>query len=244
MLDDPRISAPQISQVLHGHALDVLEARDEWRRVRSDDDYEGWMHGGYLRFIDPDDPDDQAPEDETMISLGCIARSRTAGRRAIPLGAYLLADDETIESGEAIPLSEAEHRFARDAQAICRTALTRFEGTSYEWGGVTPWGADCSGMVQSVLRLHGVELPRDARLQAEKGADAPREFAALAAADLLFFSDREDKVITHVGIALGGARMVHLALGRGGYAVDVLDDETDPYVAKLRERFRFAKRVL
>ena len=37
----------------------------------------------------------------------------------------------------------------------------------------------------------------------------------LRAADLLFFSDRSDKRVTHVGIALGERRMVHLALGRG-----------------------------
>jgi hypothetical protein len=37
---------------------------------------------------------------------------------------------------------------------------------------------------------------------------------------------------------------VHLALGRGGYAVETLTDERDPYVTKLRERFVKARRVL
>ena len=40
--------------------------------------------------------------------------------------------------------------------------------------------------------------------------------------DLLFFSDRDDRRITHVGISLGDESMVHLALGRGGYAVERL----------------------
>ena len=39
-------------------------------------------------------------------------------------------------------------------------------------------------------------------------------------------------------------RMVHLALGRGGYAVEQLDDEDDPYVTSLRERYLFARRVI
>src|ERR1700694_2139657 len=61
----------------------------------------------------------------------------------------------------------------------------------------------------------------------------------LRPADLLFFSDETDGKITHVAISLGGMRVVHLALGRGGYAVDDLesgDESTD----LLLKRFRFA----
>jgi gamma-D-glutamyl-L-lysine dipeptidyl-peptidase len=109
---------------------------------------------------------------------------------------------------------------------------------------VTPWGADCSGLVQSTFALHGLQLPRDAWQQAELGADAGRDVGELVAADLLFFTDREDKRITHVGIALGERRMVHLALGRGGYSIEQLDNRNDPYVDRLRERFLFARRMI
>jgi hypothetical protein len=47
-----------------------------------------------------------------------------------------------------------------------------------------------------------------------------------------------------VGLALGGARMAHLALGRGGWAVDDLRDADDPYVAGLRRSFLGARRVV
>jgi cell wall-associated NlpC family hydrolase len=95
-----------------------------------------------------------------------------------------------------------------------------------------------------VFALHGLQLPRDAWQQAELGVDAGRDVGELKAADLLFFSDREDRRITHVGISLGERRMVHLALGRGGYAIERLDDRQDPYVNRLRERFLFARRLL
>jgi cell wall-associated NlpC family hydrolase len=65
----------------------------------------------------------------------------------------------------------------------------------------------------------------------------------LRPADLLFFSDETDGKITHVAISLGGMRVVHLALGRGGYAVDDLESG-DEYTDLLLERFRFARRIL
>ena len=86
-------------------------------------------------------------------------------------------------------------------------------------------------------------LPRDAWQQAEIGAKVEGDFSALRAGDLLFFTDRGDRKITHVGIAEGPNAMVHLALGRGGYAVENLLSE-ESYVARLRERFLFAKRLL
>jgi cell wall-associated NlpC family hydrolase len=97
--------------------------------------------------------------------------------------------------------------------------------------------------VSSSYALHGRVLPRDAWQQAELGTRVEGDFSALQAGDLLFFTDRADKRITHVGIAQGPNEMVHLALGRGGYAhEDLRSDES--YVAKLRERFLFAKRLL
>jgi cell wall-associated NlpC family hydrolase len=65
----------------------------------------------------------------------------------------------------------------------------------------------------------------------------------LQPADLLFFSDEPDGKITHVAISLGGPRVVHLALGRGGYAVDDLAGG-DEYTELLVKRFRFGRRIL
>ena len=109
---------------------------------------------------------------------------------------------------------------------------------------MTPWGADCSGLVQTTFWLHGIQLRRDAWQQAEQGDAGDSDPLAARKGDLLFFSDQVDKHITHVAIALGNQRLVHLALGRGGYAVENLADARDPYVAKLHQRFVRARRVL
>ena len=161
----------------------------------------------------------------------------------MPLGAMLAAGDRLV-SGEAISASERAVHFPTDARAITRSAQKYFEGTSYLWGGVTPWGADCSGIAQAVFSLHGVQLKRDAWQQAAQGEPGDADIMQARVGDLLFFSDRVDGHITHVAIALGERRLVHLALGRGGYAVEQLDDASDGYVAKLLERFVHARRVL
>jgi cell wall-associated NlpC family hydrolase len=149
-----------------------------------------------------------------------------------------------IVNGYAIDEAARTATFPRAAAAVVATAVDRFAGTPYQWGGVSPWGADCSGLVQTVYWLHGVSLPRDAWQQADAGRDAGTELSVLQPADLLFFSERPDRRITHVGIALGGSRMVHLALGRGGYAVERLDESSDAYVAALMGRFISARRVV
>jgi gamma-D-glutamyl-L-lysine dipeptidyl-peptidase len=236
MHEEPRVASQQVSQQLAGHDVDAMDMEGDWIRARGADGYEGWMHTGFLAR--PWD-DGAAPR---LISLGCIAESGGESRRALPLRAYLRPDESVVE-GDAVSAGEVRYLFPLDAAAIAQSARERFRGTSYVWGGVTPWGADCSGLVQSAFALHGRILPRDAWQQAELGTKVEGDFAALKAGDLLFFTDRADRRITHVGIAQGPNEMVHLALGRGGYSrEDLRSDEA--YVVKLRERFLFAKRLV
>ncbi len=237
LLGEPRAAAPLTSQYLNGHGVSVLEQRGDWLRIRGADSYEGWMHIGYLAVAD------EESDADGRISLGCSVRGKRGQRRALPLGALVGADDVVLD-GDIVRASERGLRFPRDGSAIAGSAIRFFEGTSYLWGGITPWGADCSGLVQSVYALHGMALPRDAGDQGRCGVDVPAMSDALLAGDLVFFSDRDDGRITHVAIVMGDARMVHLALGRGGYAIETLRGDTDAYGLALRTRVRFARRVL
>jgi gamma-D-glutamyl-L-lysine dipeptidyl-peptidase len=235
LFEEPRVSSVQISQLLAGHPVELLEERDGWCCVQGADRYEGWMHRGYLHAMSD-------PTAHTRLSLGCVV-TRGGIRYALPLGAYLAPDDQVV-NGETIDVADQAHHFPREASAITRTARRFFEGTSYQWGGVTPWGADCSGLVQTTFALHGVQLPRDAWQQASTGVPGEDDPMDAREGDLLFFSDRADRHITHVAIALGHCGIVHLALGRGGFGVERLDDRSDEYVKTLVGRFACARRVL
>jgi cell wall-associated NlpC family hydrolase len=240
MYAEPFVASIQLSQRLSGHEVELLEAQDDWFLSRGIDGYEGWIHRGFLSPA----PSASARGSAQMvrISLGCVTGTAAGGRRALPLGARL-SPEEVVKSGEAVIQTELPTRFPRVAFSITRAAQELFEGTPYLWGGITPWGADCSGFVQTIYALHGVQLPRDAWQQSETGSDAGA-LESLGAADLAFFTDREDRRVSHVAIALGSNRLVHLALGRGGYATENLGDPRDPYVLTLRKRFLRARKVL
>lgn len=239
MYGDPYVASVQISQRLAGHDVELLERQDDWFLARGEDGYEGWIHQGFLTPAPPSTA--RRSIVIPRVSLGCMTRTSGGARRRLPLGARL-APDEIVKAGEAVSATELHERFPRDPIAITRSAQELFESAPYLWGGITPWGADCSGFVQSIYGLHGVALPRDAWQQSETGDDAGT-LMDLQPADLAFFSDREDRRVTHVAIALGGRHLVHLALGRGGFANEDLSNG-DGYVAKLKERFLRAKRVL
>lgn len=244
MLCEPDVKTTQVSQLLRGHIAQVVERNGLWLNVKSADAYDGWVHQGYVVTIPEPVPPPAATgwDDPRPLSLGCTVRDAQGATRRLPLGALITEGEERC-GGLAMTLRERRHSFPPAADSITASATTFFEGTSYEWGGVTPWGCDCSGLVQSSFRLHGVHVPRDACQQATTGAPLDG-MSGLRPADLLFFSDEPDGKITHVAMSLGGTRVVHLALGRGGYAVDDLVKGGDEYTELLLTRFRLARRIL
>ncbi|HYW30139.1 MAG TPA: C40 family peptidase [Gemmatimonas sp.] len=234
LLGDPRASAPLTSQLLAGETVRVFETRGDWRRVAGEDGYEGWMHHGYLDAAVGDEP-------SRRVSLGCIVRDSVALARPLPLGARLRPEAELLDGAFALP-QDLPTRFGFDPETIGHSSESLFAGASYLWGGVTPWGCDCSGFVQRVFRLHGVSLPRDAWQQALSGiGTSTSALEEHSPGDLLFFSDN-DKRVTHVGIALSGARMVHSSLTRGGIAIERMDS-AEPYVSRLRDQCTGVRRV-
>ncbi len=236
MLGEPRISGPLCSQLVAGDVVKVLEHRGDWVHVRGADAYDGWMHTGYLSLS-------SGNEDTWRLSLGTVVREPNGRERALPLCARITPTAEII-SGEAIDAGEIASRFPLAALAIAQTASSRYAGASYMWGGVTPWGCDCSGFVQRVFQLHGIALPRDAWQQALHGEAVSEHTTEVhAPADLLFFSDRDDRRVTHVGVSLGDGRMVHSGLARGGVVIEHLGTD-DAYVARLRAQCVAVRRVI
>ena len=140
--------------------------------------------------------------------------------------------------GRSLNLARRRELFTGDADAIVASATGLFQGTYYQWGGITPWGADCSGMVQTVFALHGVRLLRDAWQQATQGVIVEGGLDAIEPEDLLFFSDREDGHTHTLLSRLLCRTLVHLAIGRGGHCIETLE-RPDEYVTGTARKVRF-----
>lgn len=242
LLAEPVVVSTQISQFLHGHSADIVERAHDWLRVRGSDGYEGWAHRAYFDEVAASDPLASGWETDGLLSLGCSVTDSSGIVRRLPLGAILAPAEELVE-GIVLTPAERRARFPRDAASIVAAAVELFEGTWYQWGGLTPWGCDCSGLVQTSFALHGVGLRRDAALQATQGLEVEGGLENVREADLLFFSERQDGFITHVAISRGGSRIVHLTLYQGGHALDDLAHDSER-LRTLRSRFRFARRIL
>ena len=100
---------------------------------------------------------------------------------------------------------------------LVSTAL-HYLNSPYLWGGKSPFGIDCSGFVQCVYQLHGIQLPRDAYLQAAHG-ETLGFIDESEPGDLAFFDNNEGK-ITHVGIIMPDYHIIHAF---GQVRIDRLD---------------------
>jgi cell wall-associated NlpC family hydrolase len=79
-------------------------------------------------------------------------------------------------------------------------------GIRYVWGGESPSGYDCSGLVQASYRAAGISIPRTAQEQFDAGPHLPAS-AQLQPGDLVFFGTSTSNV-AHVGIVVEGGEMV------------------------------------
>lgn len=100
------------------------------------------------------------------------------------------------------------------------TAL-QMVGVPYQWGGESPSGFDCSGLVQFAFASAGLHLPRTAAAQLDAVTPVPLDKAE--AGDLLFF--REGSRTSHVAIYLGNGRFVHAPNSGHEVSIDSFDSD-------------------
>lgn len=112
---------------------------------------------------------------------------------------------------------EDEAEIAREEYSVIDHAL-KFLGTKYKYGGTTPEGMDCSGLVYTAFLAQEISLPRSSRDMALLGEELTLE--QVKTGDLLFFeTDTRKKIINHVGLVvqLEGDQIyfIHSSTSRG-----------------------------
>jgi hypothetical protein len=223
---EPSVRAEQCNQLVLGETASVVGRQGEWVRVCTHNDhYDGWVHSGYLKAVDDSAAASWRSEAKGW-SEGALVRA-DGWQMALPLrarivleqGAVVLPDGRRarVVTGSVRPLSDVTS--AARGKAPERWAAEHFQGSPYQWGGVTPWGVDCSGLVQTTFAARGIGVPRDAAQQVSVGEVVSPD--SMRPGDLLYFrSESGSGSVTHVAFAGEADTLVHSTLACGGVLVE------------------------
>ena len=246
VLAQPSLRSEQVTQLVMGETATIVERAGEWLRIRTRlDGYDGWVHQGYLLETDATGGEIWDSEADGW-SLGVLLQLG-AQRLRLPLRARVALEEQDVRLPgdrrgrilEGTVRPRADVIAAARATAPERWALDHFAGAPYLWGGVTPAGVDCSGLVQTTFAARGIVLPRDSGQQIECGVAVP--IGDSRPGDLLFFRGETSQRITHVAFAGEGDTLVHSSVANGEALVEPWLPGTR--AAALRERLVAERRL-
>lgn len=193
----PETTAEAVSELLFGESFEIVEVKAGFALGRS-------LHDRYIGWASFD----------TLALPGAEPTHRITARRAPVFAATSIKAAVVMElpfaarvSGELhgnfLALAGGGHVHRRHVEAAPTNrfaAAALFADAPYLWGGRSPDGVDCSGLVQQALAAEGISLRRDTDLQLAMGE--PVKFAAREVGDLVFWPG-------HVGLLLEGNRLLH-----------------------------------
>lgn len=227
MYSAPTEESAVVSQAIYGTNVVMEEEKQGWAKVRTADDYTGWMPLASLRPL----VSSEAP----YASVGRVAQVESLFANlyrepdvtkhqpllTVPFETQLEAVSEQgdeeggwlavrLPDGRSAWVQRGDITFDAKPLSIAQAiALSqRFLGLPYMWGGTSSFGYDCSAFVQMLVRRRGVIMPRDADLQANWTGALPVKRKKLQPGDLLFFGESAEKV-THTGMYIGRGKFVH-----------------------------------
>lgn len=221
---EPAHKSEIISQALWGECVEIItNGQDGWVKVRCQfDAYEGWATSNHLEIVD--EILYNAPY--THYTKSWVNRVLVNGKPMhVPFGCAVKPGPGSVTNwGKTTVQFEDSLAERVDANAIDTNLLmaTAFQylNTAYLWGGKSVFGVDCSGFTQTVYRVAGIELLRDAYQQATQGTTV--DFLQEARlGDLAFFDNAEGR-ITHVGILLNDHEIIHSS---GKVRIDPIDNQ-------------------
>ena len=218
---EPSHRSEMTSQMLFGETALIMEAKDEWRKVKGlYDGYEGWLTEHLIQPIDTT----SALAPNHFVTTGLLNPATLPDQLVnLPMGASLTGYDE-----ETRLLWDGQHKYHGTfrnvtlpfSDEVFWNAIQPWMNAPYLWGGRTFMGVDCSGFVQTVFKVLGIPLLRDAYQQATQGI-AIEDLVIAQKGDVAFFENEAGK-ITHVGIVLDGNKIIHAS---GKVRVDTLTDK-------------------
>lgn len=243
---EPSDKAEMTTQLMFGDLVAVIESWNNWLKIRIVyDNYEGWIDHKQVVEINGDEflklskAPSQFTKDLVEVFQGESGRLipvlfGSTVRNLTPDG-FHIADHHFMFEGH---LSELVMK--PSINSIIEDAMLLLNAP-YMWGGKTPFGIDCSGFTQTVFKVNGVELLRDAAQQASQGESISLVDEA-EPGDLAFFDNEEEKIV-HVGIICEKHKIIHAS---GKVRIDMIDHQGiyNKGLQKYTHRLRLIKRLI
>lgn len=233
---EPHETSEMVNQMLFGETFDIVEDYKGWLRIIGHvDQYHGWLDSRLTNAIEGENLSEnyqlaaslfKAQENGCKFRVnlcpGSVLREFNNGSFICGKATFQQIDD---------PFADLKENKSATIAHLAKT----YVNSPYLWGGRSPYGIDCSGLVQVVYRIAGINLPRDASQQAETGSTV--DFIDhVELGDLAFF-DNAEGIITHVGIIMD---KTHIAHSSGYVRIDKFDHQgifnakANQYTHKLR----------
>lgn len=226
MRESPDYTSPLETQALMGTVAEVLERDSYWVKIRVPDGYEAWTTELGLSFLDEkgkeewcaapkwiftsdyshihERPSDSSPTLSDLVMGDVLLKAPGKAddwvEAVLPSGVHGWIRGNEVEDYSA--WSAARSRSAAGIIGLARS----FMGVPYMWGGSSVKAFDCSGLVQFVFRMNGIELPRNTGPQSKSGEPVKPVLSAMRPGDLVFFGESRP---SHVAIYMGDGKIIH-----------------------------------
>jgi len=143
------------------------------------------------------------------VRFGNFTSRDSARERAETLKSRRVLESYYIIAPESLAGSRiGDYRAETGIRMALVSTAESYLGVPYLWGGTSAdMGFDCSGLTQAVYKLNGLSIPRTSGDQYAKGDSVSRD--RLRGGDLIFFSGRKGRNITHVAIYIGNDNFIH-----------------------------------